>query len=127
MLMKNLTLQDMIAMQDALQARMAGKWTPIVPENGHFSLLWMYEELGEIVAIIKKRGNRAIMDDEKVRATFVEEMADVMMYYVDLMTCFGVSAGEMSDAFVAKHEKNMKRDFVREHEGYLNDEGGKLS
>ena len=121
--MKNLTLQDLIDMQAALQQRMAGAWTPIVPENGHFSLLWMYEELGEIVAILKKRGNGAVMDDEKVRAAFVEEMSDVLMYYVDLMTCFGVSADELSQAFVAKHERNMKRDFVGEHAGYLNDDG----
>jgi len=117
--MPDLKITDLIAMQTALQTRMEGKWTPITPENGHFSLLWMYEELGEVVAIIKKRGSEAIMDDETVRGAFVEELADVLMYYVDLMNCYGVSAGELSKAFTAKHEKNMQRDFVTEHKDYL--------
>ena len=107
-------------MQDALQNRMKDKWTPIIPENGHFSLLWMFEEMGELVAIIKKRGSDAIMNDEAVRLGFVEELSDTLMYFIDLMTCFDVSAEELSEAFVRKHEKNMQRDFVTEHENYLN-------
>jgi len=117
--MKDLKISDLIAMQDALQNRMKDKWTPITPENGHRSLLWMYEEMGEIVAIIKKRGSDAIMLDETVRAAFVEELSDTLMYFIDLMTCYGVSAEELSKVFVSKHEKNMRRDFVTEHETYL--------
>ena len=115
----DLKISELITMQNALQNRMKGKWTPITPENGHFSLLWMYEEMGELVAIIKKRGSGGIMEDSTVRAAFVEEMADVLMYFTDLMTCFDVSAKELSEVFLAKHEKNMRRDFVTEHEKYL--------
>jgi len=117
--MQDLKISELIAMQDALQNRMKGKWMPIIPENGHFSLLWMFEEMGELVAIIKKRGGNAVMDDAKLRAVFVEEMADVMMYFIDFMTCFGVSAEEFSEAFIAKQERNMRRDFVTEHKEYL--------
>jgi dUTPase. len=117
--MKDLSINNLIEMQNELQERMKGKWTPIIPENGHFSLLWMYEELGEIVAIIKKRGDAAIMDDKTVRAAFAEEMSDVLMYYVKLMMSFKVSADELSEAYIAKHEKNMRRDFLKEHEEYL--------
>ena len=119
MAMQDLKISDLINMQDALQDKMKDKWLPIIPDNGHFSLLWMFEELGEIVAIIKKRGYNAIMDDKKLRAAFVEELADTLMYYIDLMTCFGVSAHELSGAYINKHEKNMNRDFVAEHEHYL--------
>ena len=118
--MKDLKISDFIAMQNELQERMKGKWTPIIPENGHYSLLWMYEEMGEIVAIIKKRGYNAIMEDKNVRASFVEELTDTLMYFVDLMGCFNVTAEEFSDAYIAKHEKNMRRDFVTEHKEYLN-------
>jgi len=118
--MRDLSINELVQMQNALQERMKGKWLPIVPENGHFSLLWMYEELGEVVAIIKKRGDGAIMSDETVRSAFVEELTDVLMYYVDLMTCYGVSSEELSAAFLKKHEKNMGRDFVTEHRSYLN-------
>jgi NTP pyrophosphatase (non-canonical NTP hydrolase) len=118
--MKDLKIGELVAMQNALQNRMRDKWLPITPENGHFSLLWMFEEMGEIVAIVKKRGDNAIMEDELVRAAFIEELSDVLMYFVDLMTCYGVSAEELSEAFVKKHEKNMRRDFVTEHKKYLN-------
>jgi NTP pyrophosphatase (non-canonical NTP hydrolase) len=117
--MKDLKISDLIAMQNELQDRMIGKWLQIIPENGHFSLLWMLEEMGELVAIIKKRGDGAIMDDETVRAAFTEELSDTLMYFIDLMTCYGVSAEELSEAFTAKHEKNMSRDFVTEHKTYL--------
>ncbi|MFV0402036.1 MAG: MazG nucleotide pyrophosphohydrolase domain-containing protein [Oscillospiraceae bacterium] len=117
--MRDLSLSHMIEMQNILQERMKDSWLPINPENGHFSLLWMYEEMGEVVAIIKKRGKDAIMDDKDVRSAFVEELTDVLMYYVDIMTCYGVSAQELSKAYVSKHEKNMNRDFVTEHQTYL--------
>ena len=121
--MPDLKISQLIAMQDALQNRMKDEWLAITPENGHFSLLWMFEEMGEVVSIIKKRGNNAIMKDEKVRTAFVEELSDTLMYFIDLMSCYDVSADELSKAFIAKHDKNMKRDFVTEHNEYLADKG----
>ena len=59
------------------------------------------------------------MDDKTVRSAFVEELSDALMYFIDLMTCYGVSAEELSEAFITKHEKNMRRDFVTEHKEYL--------
>lgn len=117
--MKDFSISDLIAMQNELQNRMKDKWLPITPEYGHFSLLWMFEEMGELVAIVKKRGDDAIMKDKLVRAAFVEELSDALMYFIDLMTCYGVSAEELSNAFAAKHERNMNRDFVTEHKEYL--------
>jgi NTP pyrophosphatase (non-canonical NTP hydrolase) len=117
--MPDLKISELVAMQNALQNRMKDKWLQITPENGHFSLLWMFEEMGEIVAIIKKRGSKAIMDDDSVRSAFVEELSDALMYFVDLMTCYDVSPEELSEAFIAKHDINMKRDFVTEHKDYL--------
>jgi len=119
--MRDLKLSELIAMQDDLQNRMKDRWLPIIPENGHFSLLWMFEEMGELVAIVKKRGDNAIMEKDTVRAAFIEELSDTLMYFVDLMNCYGVSAEELSNSFIAKHEKNMRRDFVTEHREYLND------
>ena len=117
--MHDLKISELIEMQNTLQNRMKENWLQIVPENGHFKLLWMFEEMGEIVAIVKKRGYSAIMDDKIVRSAFVEELSDVLMYFIDLITCYGVSAEELSEMFIAKHEKNMHRDFVAEHEKYL--------
>lgn len=121
--MNDLKISELIAMQNALQNRMKGHWLPMHPENGHYSLLWMYEEMGELVAIIKKRGHQAIMEEDGVRSAFVEELADALMYFTDLMACYDVSADELSSAFVAKHQKNMHRDFVTEHRSYLSEAG----
>ena len=117
--MHDLIFSELIAMQNALQNRMKDKWLPINPEHGHFSLLWMYEEMGELVAIIKKRGADAIMCNETVRAAFIEELCDTLMYYVDLATCYGITAEELAKGYHEKHERNMSRDFVTEHETYL--------
>ena len=121
--MRDLRISELIEMQNALQTRMKDKWLSITPENGHFSLLWMFEEMGEIVAIVKKRGCNAIMEDKTVRSAFVEELSDALMYFVDLMTCYGVSAEELSESFISKHGINMRRDFVTEHGEYLKSYG----
>ena len=122
--MADFKISELMAMQDELQARMKGKWLEITPENGHYSLLWMYEEMGEIVAALKKRGNRAVMDSPAVRSAFLEEMSDVLMYYIDLAACFGVSAGELSEAYAAKHATDMRRDYITEHGTYLEYKNG---
>jgi len=115
----DLKISELFAMQDKIQDKMKDKWLTRIPENGHFQLLYMFEEMGEIAAIIKKRGDKAIVDDEKVRSSFVEELSDTMMYFINLMACYGVSVEEFSGAFIKKHEKNMQRDFEKEHEEYL--------
>ena len=117
--MKDLKISELIAMQTELQNRMKNKWRPLIPENGHFKLLWMFEEMGEVIAIIKKRGDNAIMDDEAVRAAFIEELSDTLMYFIDVLACYGISTDELSNSFIKKHEKNMKRDFIAEHKVYL--------
>ena len=48
-----------------------------------------------------------------------EEMADVFMYLTDVMLCCRVSAEEFEQAYRAKAEHNLKRDFVNEHKHYL--------
>ena len=47
--------------------------------------------------------------DEKLRKGLVEEMADVLMYYNDVMLCYGITAEELKQAYTEKFEKNMKR------------------
>ena len=49
------------------------------------------------------------MEDEALRGDLVEEMADVLMYYNDVMLCYGITAEELKRAYTAKFEKNMKR------------------
>lgn len=113
--MSDLKLSDIITMQNELQERYKGKWTPLTPENGKTSLLWMIEEIGEVISIIKKRGEEDIMDNEKVRMAFIEELSDVIMYYSAVLISYGISSEELSEIFIKKHLKNMGRDFEEEY------------
>ena len=117
--MPDLKLSEIIAMQHELQDKYKDHWKPLDPENGIPTMLWIFEELGELITIMKKRGNDAIVNDEKVRAAFNDELSDVLMNFAQLAISYGVSADELSCAFLAKHERNMQRDFVGEYENYL--------
>lgn len=66
-------------------------------------------ELGEAADIIKKQGSQIIMEDTEVRTHFIEEMADVMMYYNDVLLCYGISIDEFSKVYREKHQRNMNR------------------
>jgi NTP pyrophosphatase (non-canonical NTP hydrolase) len=118
--MSDLKLSEIMSMQKELHEKYKGKWSPLSVENGRSCLLWMIEEMGEAISIIKKRGENAIMNDETVRAAFVEELVDMMMFYNDALICYGITPNELSEAFVKKHLKNMGRDFIHEHKSYLN-------
>ena len=82
-----------------------------VPEMGHMSLLWSIDEMGEVIAILKKKGAGAVMENESVRAHFTEEIADVFMYLFDMMECYGITAEEFTAAYRKKYAHNMGRDW----------------
>lgn len=117
--MRDLKISDLMAMQNDLQEKNKGAWEPLSPNRGRSYMLWMVEEMGEAIAIIKKRGEKAIMEDCDVREAFVEELADIMMYYIDLLACFEIDAEEFSEAFLKKYAKNMGRDYAAEYKEYL--------
>lgn len=119
--MPDLKISEMLSMQKELFEPHKDKWSPMEPEAGRNFLLFMVEEMGEAIAIIKKKGDRAIMDDENVRSAFCEEMADVLMYYNDTLLRYGITADEISGAYIKKHEKNMGRDYAGEYEKKYND------
>lgn len=97
-----------------------------VPSMGHRSLLWCMGEMGEVIDILKKKGHDAIMENENVRAHFVEETADVFMYLFDMMESFGITPEEFSDAYIAKFERNMQRTWEENKTKYEDKTGGSL-
>lgn len=107
--MKDFSINEMQEMQKALQDRYKHKWEPICPEIGQNKLLWMIGEIGEVIDIVKKNGGERACTDEELRRDLVEEMADVLMYYNDVMLCYGITAEELKNSYSAKFEKNMKR------------------
>lgn len=107
--MTDFTLGEALEMQQRLQEKYRGKWEPIQPATGKNKLLWMLGEMGEVAEIIKKNGHAAIMEDASLRAHFVEEMADVLMYYGDVMNCFSITPEELKEAYTEKFRRNMER------------------
>ena len=99
----------MLTMQQTLQEKYKEKWEPICPEAGKHKLLWMIGEIGEVIDIIKKNGEIKTLDDIELRRHLVEELADVLMYYNDVLLCYGISGEELKEACIAKFEKNMNR------------------
>ena len=107
--MSDFTVNEMQAMQQALQAKYKDKWEPICPEIGQNKLLWMIGEIGEVIDIVKKHGGEKASSDRDLRRDLVEELADVLMYYNDVLLCYGISAEELKNSYMEKFEKNMKR------------------
>ena len=107
--MAEFTIKEMQEMQKELQERYKDKWEPICPEIGQNKLLWMIGEIGEVIDIVKKNGGRNASEDDNIRKDLVEEMADVLMYFNDVMLCYGISEDELKASYISKFERNMKR------------------
>ena len=107
--MVDFSIKEMQEMQKALQDHYKHNWEPICAEVGQNKLLWMIGEIGEVADIIKKNGYNEAITDPSLRTHLVEEMADVLMYYHDVMLCYGITSDELREAYVKKFERNMKR------------------
>lgn len=100
---------EMQARQKALQARYAGWWEPVDPEHGKNKMLWMLAELGEAIQVVKRCPSNEIMEEGPTRHDLVEELADVMMYFNDILLCYHITPEEFSAIYREKHERNMTR------------------
>lgn len=107
--MSDFTVNEMLEMQKELQEKYKDKWEPISPDTGKNKLLWMIGEAGEVIDIVKKNGGCKAAEDSGIRKCLVEEMADVLMYYNDVMLCYGITAEELKRAYTEKYKKNMNR------------------
>ena len=117
----DLTISEMMSLQKALYERHRGQWPPMEPEYAKDYILYMMEEVGEVIAIIKKKGGSQVVEAPVVRSRFLEEMADVLMYYNDILLRCHVTPEEISRAYLAKHEENMRRDYRRQYEEMYHD------
>ncbi len=107
--MSDFGIREMLEMQAALQEKYKDLWKPISPERGQDQLLWMVGEIGEVIDIVKKHGGQKACEDPELRKRLVEEMADVLMYYNDILLCYGISAEELKRSYTDKFKKNMSR------------------
>ena len=107
--MGEFSISEMKEMQRQLQEKYKDKWEGVSPEIGKNQLLWMIGEIGEVIDVIKKKGCATIMEDPEVRSHFVEEMADVLMFYSDILLCFDISSEDLKQAYTQKFQRNMAR------------------
>ena len=107
--MADFSINEMQDIQKQLKEKYKSKWGGLSPEIGKNQLLWMIGEIGEVIDIIKKNGGTKASEDPELRKSLVEEMADVLMYYNDVMLCYGITANELKNAYTEKFEKNMTR------------------
>lgn len=107
--MDDFSINEMQQMQQTLQDQYKNKWEPIAPETGKNKLLWMIGEIGEVIDIVKKNGAVKATEDPEIRKDLVEEMADVLMYYNDVMLCYGITTEELKDSYRKKFQRNMNR------------------
>ncbi len=111
----DLTISQIMQTQRELYELHKHEWNPRIPENGRNHILYMIEEIGETVAILKKKGEAAVMEDPAVREAFLGELTDIMMYYTAVLLCFGVTTEEFCQAFTKTHARNMGRDYTAEY------------
>ncbi len=107
--MEDFSIGEMLEMQRKLQENYKDKWEPINVDTGKNKLLWMIGEVGEVIDIVKKKGGHRAIEDAGLRRDLVEEMADVLMYYNDVLLCYGITPGELKEAYTRKFDRNLIR------------------
>lgn len=111
----DLKISDLMKMQNTLRRLHEHEWYPLEPEYGQNTILYMIEEIGEAIAVLKKKGDHSVVEDPDVRAAFLEEMADVLMYYTDTLLRYHVTQDEICTAYQKKHNKNIGRNYAEEY------------
>ena len=116
----NISINDMKAMQESL--RQIKGWNDTAPEFSKDHLLNMIGEVGEVASIFKKKGINKCMTDPQIRAELIEELADVEMYFIEVLNRLKVSPQEFSQAYIKKYQKNIGRNYAQEWKQKIVDE-----
>ena len=112
---KNLSIAEMQKMQLELYEENKEKWNDMEPKAAKSHILYMVEEIGECISIIKKKGLNAIMENPEVRSRFLEEITDVQNYYIEVLNRLNITPEEFSNAYIEKHNINMKRNYEKDN------------
>ena len=117
---KDLSISEMQKMQLELYEQNKDKWNDMNPNAAKSHMLYMIEEIGECISIIKKKGIDSIMNNLDVRNRFLEEITDVQNYYIEILNRLKISPEEFSDAYIKKHNINMKRNYEKDNKEKYN-------
>jgi len=117
--MSDLRISEMMKMSYDLYEENKDSWSPMAPEYGRDFILYMIEEIGEVISVVKKKSVDEIMTEGPVRSHMIEELSDVLMYFIDCLNRYNISAEEFSNTYKKKFESNMKRNFKMDHENFI--------
>ena len=115
---EDLKISQMLKLSYNLWEKNKDKWSPMEAEHARSFILYMIEEIGEAISIIKKKGEVEIMNNPEVRVHFVEELGDVLMYFMDVLNRFNISYEEFSRSYVKKYLKNINRDYEEQYKKF---------
>ena len=113
---QDLSVSEMLNMSTRLWEKNKESWAPMEPEHGKTFILYMIEEIGEVISIVKRKKTRELMERGATRDHLIEELADVMMYFSDVLNRFDITPEEFAQVYREKHRTNLGRDFDSEHE-----------
>lgn len=57
----------------------------------------------------QKNGSEKAVSDSILREKLIEELADVLMYYNDVLLYYGITTDELKHSYTNKFKKNMTR------------------
>ena len=117
---KDLSISEMQKMQLDLYEKNKEKWGKMKPNDAKSHMLYMIEEIGECISIIKKKGIASIMENQDVRSRFLEEITDVQNYYIEILNRLKITPEEYSNAYIEKHNINMKRNYEKDNKEKYN-------
>lgn len=116
---EDLRISEMLKFSKTLWEKNKDNWSPMEPKYGKSFILYMIEEIGEVISIIKKKGEEEIMDNNEVRERFIEEMGDVLMYYMDVLNRFNITSEEFSKIYLNKYISNMGRNYEKQYKDFI--------
>ena len=59
--------------------------------------------------ISSKNGSENAVSDDTLRERLIEELADVLMYYNDVLFCYRITTDELKQSYTNKFMRNMTR------------------
>lgn len=109
---KDISISEMKKMQMELFELHQKEWgNDMEPKSSKNHILYMIEELGEAISIIKKKGIDQIMNNPEVREKFITEMTDVQMYYIEILNRLQITSEEFANCYINKHNECMNRNY----------------